>query len=125
MKRLITSVVAALALVVPSVASADVVRSGNVITEVPATANGITTIDGYVFAGMAYYDASPAVDSAVEFWWALEADPNYVSLPPVTSISTTAPVSGTVEPEATATPEATPEPARSSWGRHARRSSWG
>lgn len=93
-------------------AGAAVTRDGNVFTAAPATANAVTTIDGYLFVGMPYYDSSAAVDSAVELWWELAADPNYQPLPPITSVSVPVEVSGTVgdggddgEP-----------PERSSWG---------
>ena len=78
---------------------------------VPPIANGTHTIDGYVFLGMPYYYdpesmwANPgkpdkwkvAPISAVDTWLKLLADPNYASLPPVTSISVDIEVSGTVE----------------------------
>jgi hypothetical protein len=94
---------------IPAAASADVTRSGRTFTASPPTANAVTTIDGYVFVGLPYYNASPAADSAVELWWQLSADPGYLSLPPVASISADTVVSGTVEPGGDA--------ARASWGR--------
>lgn len=78
-------------------ANAEITRSGRTFTQSPPTANAITTIDGYVFAGLPYYNPSSAADSAVELWWELRADPAYLSLPPVTSISADVTVSGTVE----------------------------
>jgi len=80
---------------------------------VPQIVSGKTTIDGYIFVGMPYYydlasqvasptDPSkwvPAPINAVDTWLKLLADPNYASLPPVTSISVEAEVGGTVEPE--------------------------
>jgi hypothetical protein len=98
-KWLIALILAALAAAgVAPAAPAQIVRSGNTFTQTTDPCSCVTTIDGYLFAGVPYYDASPAVDSAVELWWALAADPSYVPLPPITSISTTATVSGTVNP---------------------------
>ena len=54
-----------------------------------ATCSCVTTIDGYVFVGMPYSDA-------VNQWLEMQAKPGYVSLPAVTSVSTTLVVSGTV-----------------------------
>ena len=79
------------------VAHADIVRQGNTFTQTTSPCSCVTTIDGYLFTGMPYYDASPAVDSAVELWWMLASDPGYQPLPPVTSVSTTSTVSGTVD----------------------------
>jgi hypothetical protein len=64
---------------------------------VPQLANNVTTIDGYVFVGFPYYDPSGG-PSAVGTWLKLLADPDYASLPPVTSISVDSEVSGTVDP---------------------------
>jgi hypothetical protein len=64
----------------------------------PHVSNTLTTIDGYLFIGMPYYDESPAIDSAVELWWKLAADPNYVPLPPITSVGVDTTVGGTVGP---------------------------
>lgn len=61
-----------------------------------STCSCVTTIDGYTFVGVPYYDPSPAIDSAVEEWWALYSRPDYHSLPPVLSISTTMEILGTV-----------------------------
>jgi hypothetical protein len=101
--KILAAVIATSAFAAP-VAHADIVRSGNVFTQDANPCSCVTTIDGYLFSGMPYYDGSPAVDSAVELWWALAADPNYQPLPPITSVSTTTTVSGTVdegdEPEA-------------------------
>jgi hypothetical protein len=80
----------------PALAS-EIVRTGNSFTQSPPACSCATTIDGYVFSGLRYYDPSADVDSAVELWWALAADPHYVPLPPVTSVSATVPVSGTVD----------------------------
>lgn len=82
----------------PAPAVPTITRSGNTFVMTPATANAVTTIDGYVFDDMPYYDGSDAVDSAVEIWWALYADPNYVPLPPVTSIGVSTTVGGVVNP---------------------------
>ena len=112
MKRTLSTLAVAVAMAFSSTAaSADVVKtSSHSYAAVPATANAVTTIDGYLFTAMPYYNGSPAVDSAVEVWWALEADPNYLSLPPIKSISADTTVSGTVPP-----PD-DDEAARSSWG---------
>jgi hypothetical protein len=56
----------------------------------------MTTIDGYTFVGMPYYDASPEVDSAVEYWWELYSRPDYRSLPPVLSVSVLMTITGNV-----------------------------
>jgi hypothetical protein len=64
---------------------------------IPQLANAVTTIDGYVFVGMPYYNPDESQPSAVGCWLKLLADPGYASLPPVTSVSVDAEVSGTVE----------------------------
>ena len=64
---------------------------------VPQIANAVTTIDGYVFVGMPYYNPDESQPSAVGCWLKLLSDPNYASKPPVTSISVDVEVSGSVE----------------------------
>jgi hypothetical protein len=96
MKRIIAPLVVAFGLAIPASASADITRSGSVFVAQPQVCSCVTTIDGYLFSGMPYYDSSPATDSAVELWWKLAADPNYTPLPPITSISTDTTVSGDV-----------------------------
>jgi hypothetical protein len=64
---------------------------------VPQLANNVTSLDGYVFVGFPYYDPSGG-PSAVGTWLKLLADPDYASLPPVTSISVDSEVTGTVDP---------------------------
>jgi len=109
-KRIITILTAAVAFAVPSAASAGIVRSGNTFTASPAVCSCVTTIDGYVFSGVPYYAPEGTADSAVELWLALRADPAYLSLPPVTSVSVDSTVSGEVEDDGDV------QAARSSWG---------
>jgi hypothetical protein len=54
----------------------------------------VVAIDGYLFAGMPYYDGSTS--SAVGLWFELYAQPGYRPGAPIYSVSTTATVSGTV-----------------------------
>src|SRR5262245_33926014 len=79
--------------VVASAATAGVLALagvGSAAAQEPAPAcSCVTTIDGYVFVGIPYAEA-------VAQWLELQSQPGYVSLPPVTSVSTTIEVSGTV-----------------------------
>lgn len=121
MKKIIIAAIAATFLAVAPAASADIVRSGNTFTAVPATARSTIGIDGYRFVNMPYYTAVKsdrsndvngdgwADDCAVGLWRALYADPDYQPLPPVTSVSVDTTVSGTVG-DGDASAE------RSSWG---------
>lgn len=104
---------------------AAVVRDGSTFTAEPSACSCITTIDGYVFSGMPYYDGSAAVDSAVELWWALAADPSYVPLPPVTSVSTTTTVSGTVGDDSGSRFDTWGTGHAATWGTGSRPRTWG
>lgn len=114
LKRIASAAVVVAALVIPSAASADVVRSGNTFTATPAYCSCWSTIDGYVFNGIPYSDyirdsflglpaSTPVVVAGdnTGIWDILSKDPSYMSLPPVTSGSVDTTVSGTVgEPPA-------------------------
>jgi hypothetical protein len=64
---------------------------------VPPVANSWTTIGGYQFYGMNYYDENPETPDAVHALWKLQEDPSFEWKPPVTSGSVDVEVSGTVE----------------------------
>lgn len=99
-KRTLAAAAVLAAFALPGTAHGAIVKTGpSSYVAVPKTANAWTTIAGYQFRDMPYYNPSAAVDSAVEVWWELLKDPNYADLPPVTSGSVELEVGGTVEDE--------------------------
>lgn len=120
-KMIVAALIAAFFLAAP-VASANVVRNGSTFTEVDHPCSCWSTIDGYQFTGIPYspyirdvFLKLPAsTPTAVDIWWELRSDPNYLSLPAVTSGSVESTVSGTVDEDPPADDEEAP--ARSSWG---------
>jgi hypothetical protein len=68
----------------------------NTIEADPPVANSITTVDGYVFKNMDYYNEDPDKPDAIDAWSTLARQPGYKPKTPVKQVGVDSEVGGTV-----------------------------